>query len=828
MEHIHGTYNLQLVILSYFIASLASYAALDLAGRVSLTSGKARHWWVACGAISMGLGIWSMHFVGMIAFVLPMHVSYSMDKVILSVLLAIIASGVALEFAGRPSNRISKLVFAGLLLTAGITSMHYVGMAAMSIPITYKPGLVVLSVLIAALASYAALWLMFFFNRPESKHHWVYKIGSGLIMGLAITGMHYTGMAAAQFHQVQVIPESLSRQVESEVLAYLIAAGTIVAIGLTLFGNFINQRMIQKDQRIHENEQWYHALYHNHSDAIVSVDREGIIKGINAVVTTITGYPEKRVIDRPINQIIEQISVQCSSKDNAHTWDNQELQQRHYMAKMRNTQNELLDLSIAVIPVIIDDTHVGSHILIKDITEETQAQQNIRHQALHDPLTGLPNRRKLDEVLATTINVCEQQKQHKFAVMVMDIDRFKMINDSLGHSIGDVFLKEVSNRIITVIEASHPQATSNVTLARMGGDEFTMVVTGEQADEKQVVRLAEKIVEAIKQPYRLKENDFYVTASIGIAMYPEHGVGTDALIKHADSAMYEVKKNGKNGYQFYTAQLDSELYERIELEGYLRKALERNEMVLYYQPQIRTLDSRMIGVEALIRWQHPLKGLLAPDVFIPLAEETGMIYDIGNWTIREACRQMKLWHASGGPLIPVSVNLSSQQFHQSNLVEQVQNALTETGLEAKYLELEITESMMMDAAVSTAILNELSALGVKISLDDFGTGYSSLSYLKHFPIHKLKIDRSFVTDITESHSDQAIVATIISMAQNLKMEVIAEGIETKGQLDILMQNDCREIQGYYFSRPLPANEVENNFFVPLRLLGERNTVFHSV
>ncbi|MGQ8871395.1 EAL domain-containing protein [Paenibacillus sp. TSA_86.1] len=827
MEHIHGTYNLQLVILSYIIASLASYAALDLAGRVSLTSGRARHLWVACGAISMGLGIWSMHFVGMIAFVLPMHVSYSMDKVILSVLLAIVASGVALEFAGRRSNQMSKLVIAGLLLTAGITSMHYVGMAAMSIPITYQPALVTLSVLIAALASYAALWLMFFFNRPESKHHWIYKMGSGLIMGLAITGMHYTGMAAAHFHQAQMIPESLSRQVESEVLAYLITAGTFVAIGLTLFGNFINQRMSQKDQRIRENEQWYQALYHNHSDAIISVNREGIIKGINAVVTTITGYPEKKVIDHPINQIIEQINVQCAMNDTVHAWDNQDLEQRHYMAKMKNTRDELLDLSIAVIPVVIDATHVGSHILIKDITEERQAQENIRHQALHDPLTGLPNRRKLDEVLASTIYTCEKQ-EHKFAVMVMDIDRFKMINDSLGHSIGDVFLKEVSNRIVATIEASHPQAMSSVTLARMGGDEFTVVVTGEQANEELVVQLAEQIVEAIQQPYRLKENDFYVTASIGIAMYPEHGAGTDALIKHADSAMYEVKKNGKNGYQFYTAQLDSELYERIELEGYLRKALKRNEMVLYYQPQIRTLDSRMIGVEALIRWQHPIKGLLAPNVFIPLAEETGMIYEIGNWTLREACRQMKLWHGSGGPLIPVSVNLSSQQFHQPDLVEQVKNALSESGLDAKYLELEITESMMMDATISTAILNELSALGVKISLDDFGTGYSSLSYLKHFPIHKLKIDRSFVTDITESHSDQAIVATIISMAQNLKMEVIAEGIETKGQLDILMQNDCREIQGYYFSRPLPASEVENNFFVPLRLLGERNTVFHSV
>lgn len=354
-------------------------------------------------------------------------------------------------------------------------------------------------------------------------------------------------------------------------------------------------------------------------------------------------------------------------------------------------------------------------------------------------------------------------------------------------------------------------------LARMGGDEFTLVVANDQRNEIGVAELAERIVNAIQLPYRLKENDFYVTASIGIAMYPDHGTEADSLLKHADTAMYEVKKNGKNGFQFYTTQLDSELYERIELEGYLRKALERDEMLLYYQPQIRTEDSRMIGVEALIRWNHPHKGILAPNVFIPLAEETGMIYAIGNWTLREACRQMKQWHEAGGPLIPVSVNLSSLQFHQTNLLEQVQHALLETGLEAKYLELEITESMMMDASVSADILNELTSLGVKISLDDFGTGYSSLSYLKHYPIHKLKIDRSFVTDITENRSDQAIVATIISMAQHLKMEVIAEGIETKGQLDILMENDCKEIQGYYFSRPLPAQEVEDHFFVPLRL-----------
>ncbi|QOS77887.1 EAL domain-containing protein [Paenibacillus sp. JNUCC31] len=818
MEHLHGTYNLELVFLSYIIATLASYAALDLAGRLSLANGMSRNVWLTCGAVSMGLGIWSMHFVGMLAFVLPMHVSYSTDEVVLSVLLAIIASGVALNIAGQQSGKISKLLIAGLLMTAGISSMHYVGMAAMSIPITYEPGIVMLSILIAALASFAALWLMFYFRQRQSRYTWIYKMGSGLIMGLGISGMHYTGMSAAQFHSAHGTMAGSIMQIEPSILAYLIAAGTFIALGLTLFGIFINQRLSQKDRRIRENEQWYQALYDNHSDAIISVDKQGAVKGINAAVTRITGYQEKEVIHRSIDEITQHVEIYWTSETHGVLWDDDSRDQQHFMGKMKNVQGNDLDLSITVVPVLIDGKHQGSHILIKDVTEEKQAQESIRHQALHDPLTGLPNRRKLDEVLEETIHASAVTGS-SFAVMVMDIDRFKMINDSLGHSVGDLFLREVSGRIMSAIQESGPQAEDNVMLARMGGDEFTLVVTNEQGSEERVAELAKQIVGAIQLPYRLKENDFYVTASIGMAMYPVHGTEPDALMKHADSAMYEVKKNGKNGYQFYTAQLNSELYERIELEGYLRKALERDEMVLYYQPQIRTEDSQMIGVEALIRWNHPLKGVLAPNVFIPIAEETGMIYEIGNWTLREACRQMKLWHASGGPLIPVSVNLSSQQFHQSNLVEQVKNALAETGLDATYLELEITESMMMDASVSTSILNELTALGVKISLDDFGTGYSSLSYLKHFPIHKLKIDRSFVTDITDSRSDQAIVATIISMAQHLKMDVIAEGIETKGQLDILMQNDCREIQGYYFSRPLPAHEVEHDFFVPLRLQG---------
>lgn len=391
--------------------------------------------------------------------------------------------------------------------------------------------------------------------------------------------------------------------------------------------------------------------------------------------------------------------------------------------------------------------------------------------------------------------------------MVLDIDRFKMINDSLGHTYGDQFLKEVSGRI-QACTAGH-----DVLVARMGGDEFTLLCRGYER-ESDVTELTGRIVSAIQVPYRLKENDFFV--SIGIAIFPRHGTDADQLMKNADTAMYEVKKKGKNGFEYFSNKLDKQLAEKIELEGDLRKALERGELILNYQPQIRTSDNSMVGVEALERWEHPDRGTLSPGLFIPIAEETGLIYELGTWVLREACRQMRQWHDEGGPLIPVSVNLSSQQFHQRQLAEYVMDVLKETGLPPEYLELEITESMMMDAAVSTEILNKLNEHGIRISLDDFGTGYSSLSYLKLFPIHKLKIDRSFIRDITENPNDKAIVATIIAMAQHLNMDVIAEGIETKDQLDILTDRDCGKIQGYYFSKPLLAADVERAFFAPTR------------
>lgn len=749
-----------------------------------------------------------MHFVGMLALTLPIKVMYDMEYVILSVILAIFVSSIALFTVTKSNLNARQLGIAGILMAAGISGMHYVGMAAMIIEITYDMWIVILSIIIAATASAAALWLLFYFRRDQSKYAYLYKLGSSLIMGAAIAGMHYTGMVAAHFYVTELPTTEVETQIEPETLAYIIVLATFLLIGITLFGLFINKRLSQKDTVIQENESWYRSLYKNNEYGIISLDTGGCIIKMNPAVTKIGGLSEEEFM----NQHVSKIGMHIVEEKRDITKDSfaQSFQpiRNNFETTILHPNGNRVELSVLNVPVEIEGEVVGNHIIVKDITEENRVKEKIRYLAYHDELTDLPNRRKFNQVLHQSIEKSSQDSS-SFAVMVIDIDRFKMINDSLGHSYGDIFLQGVSDRIVKNAEGYH------ATIARMGGDEFTILCeTG--ADRREAESLADKIIEALKQPFSLKDSEFYISASIGTAIFPDHGTDAVALLKKADTAMYEVKKQGKNGHLFYTPDFDVQLLENIEIESDLRKAIERNELVVYYQPQFHAESNRMIGVEALVRWNHPTKGMLSPGVFIPIAEETGLIYEIGTWVLREACRQMKHWHDEGGPLIPVSVNLSSHQFHQRNLVQYIKNILEETKLAPHFLELEITESMMMDPAVSISILHELNKIGTRISLDDFGTGYSSLSYLKKFPIHKLKIDRSFITDLSRNDNDKAIVATIISMAKHLKLDVIAEGIETKDQLDILTENHCKEIQGYYYSRPLSANEVEHVFFAPIR------------
>ncbi|MBW7455728.1 EAL domain-containing protein [Paenibacillus sepulcri] len=807
MNHMHGSFHESLVILSCLIAVASSYSALDLTGKIYTSKDKLRLLWLVCGAFSMGLGIWSMHFVGMLAMRLPIRISYDIKLVLLSVVLAIGVSLIALFTAHLQRMGWKEIWLSGGLMAAGICGMHYIGMAAMTVDISYDPWMVVLSVIIAVTASAAALGMLYYFRQQTVRYALLFKLGSSLVMGGGIAGMHYTGMAGAYFHERMDNIAAGGMLIDQTLLAYIIAAGTFLLLGLTFLGILVNKRFRQKDLTILESEQWYRSLYENNADGILSVNTKGEVMGMNPAVSKIAGAVIEGFTNKHISAIGLKAVEEQKARDKALSGQPAGERPDSYETVITNSNGHQVEIHVTEVPVIIDERIVGSHVILRDITEEKRDKSLIEHLAFHDELTALPNRRLFNQMLDQAIEECKK-RSGSFTVLVLDVDRFKLINDSLGHTYGDLFLKALSERFIAGAD------NLEVTIARMGGDEFSIICRSETDQAADL--LATRILSLLRQPFHLKGNDFYISASIGIASFPEHGESGEELLRLADAAMYEVKKHGKNGYRYYSQELDKHLMDRIELEGELRKAIERRELLVYYQPQIRTEDSRMIGVEALVRWNHSSKGLMMPGSFIPIAEETGMIHEIGTWVLYEACRQMVEWHEHGGPLIPVSVNLSARQFHQANLVEYIEAVLAETGLEPKYLELEITESMMMDPIVSIDILNKLNMLGVRISLDDFGTGYSSLSYLKTFPIHKLKIDRSFISEITENDNDKAIVATIISMAHHLNLDVVAEGIETKDQLDILTHNQCKEIQGYFFSRPLSAHQVEKEFFVPLR------------
>ncbi len=587
----------------------------------------------------MGMGIWSMHFVGMLAFSLPVPVAYDLWLVFVSVLAAIAASFIALYVVGTGSLSLGKLFVGGTLLASGITAMHYIGMSAMLIDITYDPLLFAASIAIALAASYAALWLAFYFRQGQGKRDSWKKAGSGLIMGAAVVGMHYTGMAAARFEHGEKSALASGMVLDQQLLAYVIVAGTILTLGLSLGGIVISNRFARKDSEVKRSEKRYKSLYENTQEGVIFVNMEGKIVEFNPAASAITGMKPSYFYNKPASVLLSIAPEEERDKL-------AKLFEQAFRGGSFNTETAIvrgdgrrLELSVSNVPIAVDDQAAGIYIMFRDITTEKRAKEQIYHLAYHDELTGLPNRRMFDRLLAQRIDSAMAQ-QTGFAIMVLDIDRFKLINDSLGHTYGDQLLKDVCGRIQRCMDGFE------ATLARMGGDEFTLLFDGHRIEQMQ--ELAERIVAALGLPYRLKDNDFYVTASIGIALYPDHGTDAVQLLKNADMAMYEVKNRGKNGFRFFSSELNSQLQSRVEIEADLRKALERKELSLHYQPQIRTEDDAMIGVEALVRWMHPVKGVVSPGQFIPIAEETGMIYEIGTWVLREACRQMKEWHNAGG------------------------------------------------------------------------------------------------------------------------------------------------------------------------------------
>ncbi|MGG1516799.1 EAL domain-containing protein [Paenibacillus oryzisoli] len=743
----------------------------------------------------MGMGIWSMHFIAMLAFHLSIPVSYNIAIVIKSIIPAILASWLALHLISKPTMRVSQVFVGATLIATGIVSMHYVGMDAMVMgaTITYNPFLWVLSAIVAYVVSLAALYLLYKVKQQSDLPGiFLKKLGSAVVMGLAVVGMHYTGMSAATFrqHAHEVMAGST---IDNTLLAYLVGFGVLFILGVAFISTFIDRRFESQSLM---SERKFHAVVESANDAIILTDNQGTIISWNKGAHAIFGYEESNIMGKSLLTIIS-----FGDQGEQEQLISMRLKSAQLMGKTCEVQGIRKDKALIPIELSIglwmDEGKTYFSCIMRDISERKQAEEKINQMVYLDPLTGLPNRHLLNDRLIHALDQAQENKQ-MIGIMFIDLDRFKYINDSLGHATGDKLLIEAAKRFQDCVSKFE-------TVSRQGGDEFIILFPNTTTDE--ITKKARTIIRAFAQSFSIDDNELFVTPSVGISMYPGDGSDLDTLIKNADTAMYRVKELGKNSFQFYTPDMNDAVSKKMQLEIGLRKALERGEFQVYYQPQIDVATGGIIGVEALIRWQHPELGQISPVEFIPMAEETGLIIPIGEWVLKEACRQNKKWQEQGFLPIRMAVNISSRQFQQSNLIEVVSQTLSETGLDPKYLELELTESIIQDSKFAISTMQKLKDMGIFLSIDDFGTGYSSLSYLKLFPIDSLKIDQSFTRNMFENVKDAALVHTIISMAHNLDLKVIAEGVETQDQLAFLVEKQCNEAQGYLFSRPQNAEHI---------------------
>jgi diguanylate cyclase len=675
-----GVYDLPLVALSYLIATVASYVALDVAARVTAARGWVAAYWLAGGAGAMGIGIWSMHFVGMLAFRLPIPMDYDPNITFGSLLIAVIVAAFALWTVSRATLSAPRLVFAGTTMGFGIAAMHYVGMAALEIApgIRYDLGLVAVSIVIAIGASCAALWLAFVLRSETVSALLCKKLGSAAVMGAAIVGMHYTGMAAASFAH-NTICTSAATQVTDEWLAVAIAVISMLILG----GMMLNS-----------------------------------------------------VIDARMNRSLAAANARIS-----------ELAQR-------------------------------------------------------DTVTGLANRRAFLERLAIACAAAKRSTDG-FAVLLLDLDNFKNVNDTLGHPSGDALLCEVAVRLTEA-------ARDTDLVARLGGDEFAILQMHVSEDADAGV-LAARIASKLGMPCSIDGSELRLTASIGIAVAAARGApgSADTLVMQADLALYRAKDDGRNCYRFHSAELDERVHERVVVAEELRRGVERGELELHYQPQVAIPTGEIIGLEALVRWNHPVRGLVMPNAFIPIAERTGSIGPLGRWIIDETCRQLRAWHDQGVRAPRVAVNVSALQLRRgSHLVEELTTSLSRWGMTADMLEIELTESVLMQAAQRDAnTLGRLRELGCRIAIDDFGTGYSSLAYLTDHSVSRLKIAQALVSRAPTDRRSAAVVHAAIDLGQTLEIEVIAEGVETAAHVDFLSSAGCEQAQGFYFGRPLGAPQI---------------------
>jgi diguanylate cyclase (GGDEF)-like protein/PAS domain S-box-containing protein len=562
----------------------------------------------------------------------------------------------------------------------------------------------------------------------------------------------------------------------------------------------ITEKM-QEKFRLIESQQRYKSLMDHNMDAVFSVNESGVILQANPSTYTITGYTERELKHLLLTslvlsgyvEVVKELffnTLQGNTKDNI-------------TCQMIHKSDEIIDVQLKMIPIVINYDIKGVYIIIRDITEQVRNDEVMKFITFHDQLTGLPNRSSLKEDIQAVVQRSKASKE-SFGFMYLDLDRFKFLNDSMGHYVGDLLLKEVAQRLTSL-----QSEKDEITVYRQGGDEFILIL--ENTNSCRTHKIAENVLALFNTPFLLTSQEFFVTPSVGISMYPNDGQDEETLVKSADTALHRVKERGRGHFQFYSNDMQKGDSQTMLLETCLRKAVEKNELILYYQPQVDLYTGEVSSFEALLRWNCGLLGFVSPADFIPLAEETGLILSIGEWVIEEVCSQLKKWNQNGFSTISVAINLSARQFQQPNLVEVIKQTISKNDINPSQVEIEITEGAMQDTKETILILNRLKEIGVQISVDDFGTGYSSLSYLKRFPLNTLKIDQSFVRDVLTDNKDAAITTTIIHLAHSLGFNVVAEGVELDEQAEFLRRMGCQKAQGFLFSRPIPADQIEQEY-----------------
>ena len=602
--------------------------------------------------------------------------------------------------------------------------------------------------------------------------------------------------------------------------------------------NALNEIHLQKQNtliqdQLRESERLHRYLVNTSPDIIYMLDRDGHFTFINDRIETLLGYHPKELIGKHYSQLVLQSDLEAARyifnerRVGERASRNVEIRLKYKDESSQHifdTRTLPVELSSVGMYTSESDSrkksYNGSYGVARDITERKIAEETINFQAHHDLLTNLPNRALLRDRLGLAISQANRE-QELLAVMFLDLDRFKNINDSLGHIVGDELLQQVSTRLKSCIREGD-------TLARFGGDEFTLLLPKIGNGKEDISKIAKKINEVLKGPFTIDGNELYVSASIGISIFPRDGMDMDTLIKHADIAMYHVKDTGKNNFKFYSTDMTTPYFQNLSLETGIHKALANNEFQLVYQPQINIKSGEIVGVEALLRWNHPEHGLITPAEFIPFAEETGMVVEVGHWVLSNACAELKRWRNTGLPEIRMSINMSARQLADKNIIKYVTNTLRDNGIPGHCLEIEITENTIMSDMDSIIHkLKNISKRGVYIAIDDFGTGYSSLSYLHKLPIHTLKIDRTFIKEVTMKRTGKSIINTILAMGKGLNLNVIAEGVETQQQLDYLQEIDCNEAQGFLFCKPLPGDVIAQLLLQEPYAVPNANTGMHS-